>query len=231
MKKIFWGLFFLVAGASVIVNQLGYTDINLFSLLCTIIIIPIFITSLIKLRFAGMLFSLAFLAIIYQELLGIESITPWPVLLAALFGSIGLSIIFNRTHIYKKYYHCGPRHHHCEETVEKVDDDEVDLQVSFGSSIKYINSDDFKKANLSSSFGSLKVYFDNARIKKDNATIRLDVSFSGVELYIPKEWKIISKVDATLGSIDFKNVNQTETKKTVMLTGKVSLSGVEIFYV
>jgi hypothetical protein len=230
MKKVFWGLFFLVAGVFIIINQLGYTNINLFSLLCTIVIIPIFITSLIKFRFFGVLFSLAFLAIIYQKPLGIESIAPWPILLAALFGSIGLSIIFGKNHIYKKCYH-WQSHHDCEETIEKVDEDEVDLQVSFGSSIKYINSDDFKRANLSSSFGSLKVYFDNAKIKKDNATIRLDISFSGVELYIPKEWKVINKVDATLGAVDFKNTNNIDTKKTVTLTGKVTLSGVEIFYV
>lgn len=231
MKKIFWGLFFLVAAAAIIVNQLGYyTDINLFSLLCTIFLIPIFITSLFKLQFPGMLFSLAFLAIIYQEPLGIEELTPWPVLFTALLGSIGLSIIFGRSHIYK-CCHLGRHHEHFDKIINEEDDENVVVEVNFGSSVKYVNTDDFKSAKLRSSFGALKVYFDNAKIKGDSATIRLDASFSGVEIYIPKEWKIVSKIDTSLGSVDMKNNSNEVTKKTVTLTGSVSLSGVEIFYV
>ena len=43
-----------------------------------------------------MLFSLAFAAILFDEALGIEAITPWPVLGAALLGTIGLNMIFNK---------------------------------------------------------------------------------------------------------------------------------------
>lgn len=236
MKKIFWGLFFIVAGAFVIVNQLGYyTDINLFSLLCTILIIPILIKSLFKLDFTGILFSLAFLCIIYREPLHIESLTPIPVLLTALFGSIGLSIMFGRYHFHGHHFHnhhFHDRHNkHFEQVVNGDDADEVDFNVSFGSSIKYINSEDFKVANLRSSFGSMQVYFSDAEIVGDSAVINLDVSFSGVELYIPKEWKIVNKVDVNLGAVEQKNESKEKQNKTVTIMGKVNLGGVEIFYI
>lgn len=229
MKKLFWGLFFLLAAAFVVVNQLGYitTDINIFLVVCTIFLIPIFISSVVKLNFFGALFSAAAILIIYKEPLNIEQIENTTILLTALLGSIGLSIIFHKNHMTCKS--------HCSENYEKVidyqDEDEINLDVSFGSSIKYINTDNFKVANIKSSFGGVKVYFDNAKIKDDTATINLDVSFSGVELYIPKEWKIVNKVNISLGAVEQKNDNRSETTKTIVLTGDVRLGGVDIICV
>ena len=54
------------------------------------------VKSLRKLEWTGILFSLAFLAIIYADMLHIEHLTPWPVLGAALLGSIGLNMIFHK---------------------------------------------------------------------------------------------------------------------------------------
>lgn len=235
MRKIFWGLFFVAAGAFVVLDQFyTFTNITLLSLLLTIFVVAMLIRSLYKVSFVGILFSLAFLAIIYSEPLHLEKVTPTPVLLAALFGSIGLSILFNRHRFYNKCHF--ERHHHHDhekysEVINGVDGDTVTVDVNFGSSIKYVNSEDFKTANLRSNFGSIKVYFDNAKIVGDSATINIDLSFSGVELYIPKEWKINNKIDATLGGVDIKNENNEKTKKTVTLTGRISLSGVEIIYV
>ena len=206
-EKIFWGLFFILAGMFLIVSRLGYfTEINIFSLVLTIFLIACMIKSVRHLNFAGILFPAAFLCIIYDEVLGITQITPWPVLGAALFASIGLSIIFHNR------YHLGH-------------------ETTFGSSIKYVNSDDFSQANLSCSFGAMKIYFDNAVIQNDNAIIRLDVSFAGVELYIPKAWNVINKVDSTFGAVDEKNRNQSTGIPSVTLTGSASFSGVTIIYV
>ncbi len=229
MKKVFWGLFFIAAGAFVLLDHLvGFTDINLFSLVCTILLIPIFVKSIFSLNFAGILFPLAFLCIIYSEPLNLESITPIPVLLTALFGSIGLSIIFDKHSI---VYFNSAKDEHFDQIINGEDSEEVYLNVNFGSSIKYINSEDFKIAKLKCSFGAMKVYFDNAKITGDNAVIDLDISFSGVELYIPKEWRIINKVGVSLGGVEQKNNSRDEFKKTVTLTGNVNLAGVEIIYI
>ena len=226
MKKLFWGLFFITAGAVVITNQLGYfTDVNLFGLLCTIFIIPILIKSLFRLEFTGIFFSVAFLIIIYAKQLQLQAITPWPILATALLCSIGFEILFK-----KRFYH-GHHVEHFDTIVNSDDDSEVNYRVSYGSSIKYINTEDFKSANLSCSFGALKVYFDNAIIQGESATISLDLSFAGAELYIPKEWKIVNQVDVTLGGVEEKNNRKVDFQKTVILTGRVSLSGVSIIYV
>jgi len=225
-NKIFWGLFFLVAGAFVIFNQLGYyTNFELLPLILTIFIIAILIKSIYPVKFFGILFSLAALVILYDKPLGLESITPWPVLLTALLGSIGLSIIFG------KHYGSKNCDKHYEKVINDKDEDTVYVDVKFGSSIKYVNTDTFKEANLNCSFGSLAIYFNDAKIKGDSATINLDASFSGVELYIPKEWKVINNVDSNLAGVEEKNNSNSVTTKTLTINGRVSFAGVEIIYI
>lgn len=228
MKKIFWGSFFILAGAFVIVNQLGYyTNINIFTLLFTIFLIPMLIKGIMKVSFPGILFPLAFLCILYAKQLGIEAITPWPILFTALLCSIGLSILFDRHHFHKNKV--------CTENFDQVingtDFEEVNLSIKFGSSIKYINSEDFKVANLDCSFGEIKVYFDNAKIVDDTAIINIDISFAGLELYIPKEWEVVNNADVSLAEVSEKNKSKVKTDKKVILQGRVNIGGVEIIYV
>lgn len=227
-EKVFWGLFFILAGIFILVSKLGYfTDINIFSLFLTVFFVACMIKSVRHLNFAGILFPAAFLCIVYAEPLGITTITPWPVLGAALFGSIGLSIIF---HDKCHYAHIHHRDRYTN-VIDQEDENSFNFDTSFGSSIKYVNADDFSKANLDCSFGSMTVYFDNAIIQNGNAQINLDVSFAGVELYIPKSWNIINKANVSFGAIEEKNRNQSTGVPSVTITGSVSFSGVTIIYV
>lgn len=96
-ERIFWGVLFILAGIFLVISKLGYfPDMNVFSLLLTVFLVVVIVKSLLRLNFAGILFPIAFISIIYAKQLGITAITPWTVLIAALFGSIGLSMIFHK---------------------------------------------------------------------------------------------------------------------------------------
>ncbi len=232
-KNYFWGLFFISAAAVILINQFGYFgEINLFSLICTILLIPIIIKSLFYLSFGGILIPLAILGIIFAEPLGITELTPWPILAIALFGSIGLSLIFKPYRFHKVIkYNTYESNEGFDEIINTKDENIVDLNVSFGSCIKYVNTDKFQRANIGCSFGAMKVYFDTAKIAGDEAIINLNVSFGGVELYIPKTWKVVNKADVSLGSIEEKTRSASETTKTLYIYGKVNFAGVEIMYI
>ena len=97
MKKdnVFWGVLLLLAAFYIIINNLGFMpDVNVVRLGLAVICVVVFFKSLARLEFGGMLFSLAVLAILFDSQLGITALTPWPVLIAALLGSIGLNMIF-----------------------------------------------------------------------------------------------------------------------------------------
>ena len=233
MERIFWGLFLIVAAVVLVVGQLGFLQgVGLFSILLTIVLAACLINSIIHFSMTGILFSIAFLCIVYAKPLGITAITPWTVLGAALLGSIGFSIIFHKKKDYHKYYKKYDNHdNEGFETVETCVNNCEKLSTSFGSSIKYIKSDDFQKADIDCRFGGMKIYFDSAVIKQDVAEIDLDVSFGGVELFIPKEWQIENNVSASCAGIDEKNHNNSTGSPVLRLNGKISFSGITIIYV
>jgi predicted membrane protein len=225
-NKIFWGLFFLVSAGFVMLNQFDrYINVGILPLILAILILAVLIKSIYPPRFFGIMFSIAGLVLLYDNIYGIEGITTWPVLFTALLSSIGLSIIFG------KHYNQKSCDKHFDRVISDKDEDIVYVDLKFGSSIKYVNTDNFKEANLNCRFGDLAIYFNNAKIKGDNATINLDASFSGVEIYIPNEWKVINNIDNNLAGIEEKNNHNSETNKTVTITGRVSFAGVEIIYI
>jgi hypothetical protein len=235
VERIFWGLFFIVAAAVLIINQLGIFEelgqVNIIHLFLAAVFAVCGVRSLIHYNIPGALFSLAFILILYAEPLGIAAISPWTILLAALLGSIGFSIIFRKKKPWYEYHH-----HKCDydehfDTIDQTDADIVDMNTSFGSSIKYVNSNNFQRANMHCSFGAMKVYFDHCAIQNNVAELRMDVSFAGVELFIPKEWRVEQNVDFSVGGMDEKNRNVSTGSPVLRLTGNVKFGGVTIIYV
>jgi len=232
MKKdsIFWGLTLILGGVFLVISKLGYfPDINVFSLLLTVFLVVVIVKSLLKINFTGVLFPIAFICIIYDKQLGITEITPWTVLIAALLGSIGLSMIFHKNikWVNNKYNSEDYKF----EKIDVEDESHVKFKNSFGASTKYINTDKFEEADFNCSFGAMKVYFDNAIMSNGNAIVRLNASFSGIELFIPKTWNIDNKTNVFMGDVSEKNRNDQTTTNNLTLIGDISFSGVEIIYI
>jgi len=248
-KDIFWGLLLVLAAIFIIVDRLGYfPQIGVVKIFITIVLIAIMLKSIIRVRFSGILFPIAFLCIIYAEQWNITALTPGPVLGTALLASIGLSMIFKKDDYWCHHAHWNHDHwrhsdwhnrdwrkdnsgENFEQVINEPDGNVVNCTVSFGSSMKYINTDNFEKANIRCSCGSMKVYFDKAVVSSGHAEIYLDISLSGVELYIPKTWNVVYDVNITLGGIDEKNRKTASDSPVVTIKGSISLSGVEIIYI
>lgn len=231
--KIFWGLLFIMAAVYVIVSKyMTLPDIGVFSILMTIFFIWMFIRGIRNVDFWGILFSIAFLCIIYAKPLGITDLTPWPVLLAALLGSIGLSMIFkkkpkNIIGTYTSSDSTGT----ASASTEQCNGEQIQVENHFGSAIKYINSDNFRSANLENSFGSLTVYFDNAVIQSGSATVSIDNNFGETELYIPKEWNTLNHLEHSFGNISEEGRPLASSANTLYLNGDTNFGSVVIHFI
>ncbi|MCI9303099.1 MAG: hypothetical protein HFJ13_03035 [Clostridium sp.] len=244
-RNIFWGILFVLGAIGLIIGKLGFlSDINPFSLGFSIILFAIIIDSLFRLNYAGILFPIAFICIIYDEKLGITMLTPWTVLLAALFGSIGLSMIFpkkNKWFDVKSYYKSEKNTSILEEYESKLDEenfeevfnDESNIKINsvFSAQTKYINNNKFVSADIKCKCSGLQVYFDNAIMAEDVAIIRLDISLSGLELYIPKAWNVENRTNVFIGGVGNERKESKEFSHTLILTGDIKLSGVEVYYI
>lgn len=228
-ERALWGGLLVLGGIALIISKLGYfSDINVITILLTICLSVTLIKSVFRVNFAGILFPIAFICILYDKQFGITSITPWTVLIAALLGSIGLSIMFNKK---PKWVNKYKKNDYEFDTIDVEDESHIRVETSFSGSVKYINTDKFEQAYLKCQFGAMKVYFDNAILHKGNGVVTIDASFSGVELYIPKTWMIYDKTNASFSSVDEKNRNEGTSMNTLTLVGNISFSGVEIIYI
>lgn len=229
-KNIFWGLLLILGAVGLVIGKLGFlSDFNPFSLGFSVILITIIIDSLFRLNYAGILFSMAFLCIIYDKQLGITELTPWTVLIAALFGSIGLSMIFPKKN---KFFDKKMQWNVEEgESINIEDEGNIKISAAFSGGAKYINTDKFVSADISCKYSGLEIYFDNAVMAEDKAIIRLNVSFSGLELYIPRSWRVENRTNVFLGGVENKKYEEKVYTNTLILTGDIRLSGVEIHYI
>ncbi len=229
--KILWGVIFILAAVYVIVSRLWILPVvSLWSILGTIVCIWVILQGIRHVNFWEILFPIAFICIIYDKPLGITAITPWTVLGAALLGSIGLSMIFKKKE-HGIYFSMGKGDAEDEDDVESYDGESIRIDNSFGSAIKYVNSDNFCKADVDNSFGELTVYFDNAIIASGKAKIKVDNSFGETNLYIPKEWKTENEIGQSFGSVQTHGKCEGTSSNTLKLKGEVSFGEVNIYYI
>lgn len=227
--RLFWGFSLIFGAIFLIFSELGFLpDINVFSMLFTIFLMIVILKSTVKMEFSGILFPIAILCIMYDRELGIEAITPWTVLMAALLGSIGLSMIFPQKSHYKRD---GSWNYGKYEKVDMADNGYVKIENSFGTLIKYVDTDMFVRADLKSSLGSMKVYFDKVQMQAESAIINVDASFAGIQIYIPKTWRVENQTRSSFGGVDEKNMSDPITTNTIIITGNMSFSGVEIIHI
>lgn len=240
-KNVVNGIGFLVAAAFVIVGSMGILgEISVFKLLLSFVLVLILIKSILKLRWTSVLFSAAFLAILHDSLLGIENLTPWPVLGAAFLGSIGLNMILGRNRE-PAHFDFGGRNRGVKmdgNGVYKVDESEHNFKcdVSFATITKYIKSQSLQNASINNSFGQVIIYFDEAVLDNGTANVRVINSFGNVKLYIPSDWEVVVKQSESFGHVKTFNSDGImncviEGSNKLYVSANTSFGDIEIHYI
>jgi predicted membrane protein len=230
-KNLFWGIFFLALAGFIIASQLGaFGTIGVWSLLEGILLVSLIIFSLVKLNFFGVFIPAAFLYMIFWKPLDFPYVSPWLLLLAGLLVSIGFSIIFHKKST--KEACCGRKDSDHKNIAETIDDNHPEAKMSFGSSTKYLHTDNLQGGHFTVSFGSLEVYFDQTQIAPEGAEVSVDCSFGELKLYVPKHWKVIDKISTNLGDTHYQNRNVLgENPPTITFSGNVQFGTIEIQYI
>ena len=252
-SRIFWGIIFIIAALAIILNLLGVfgdVEFGFWTVIFSIVLLLVLISSILNVFWFGIFLSLGLGFVLYKNMIAaaldssqIADINGWVIVGIALLLGIGFSILFRKkepaqfVHIFSggdigAYGTIGDDGEHFESVVNQTDGSEINDRINFGSKIRYINSENFKRAYIECSFGAMKFYFDNAHITDGTAEIVLDISFSGAELYIPKNWRLVDNLQRTATGIEEKNRNQADVDSPVVtLSGSSKFSGIEIIYI
>ncbi len=232
-RKIFWGLLFVLGALALIVGQMGYLgELSFWTILLSIGLAGLFLDGLFTKNYVTIFFSAAFFVIVNDTWLGLEAITPWPVLGAALLLTIGLSILFPGKGKWQKY--CGAHHHwdghKSDISTDSLDGENVRYETCFGEAVKYITSQELSYADLECSFGSLVIYFDNAVLKEHTANVHVECSFGSTVLYIPSDWKVVHNTKNAFGGTDEKGHCNPNGENVLYINGDISFGALEIRY-
>lgn len=241
-RQWIWGIFLILAAGLLVATQMGWSlAFSPFTIIATIFLVGVLVENLIRFSIGGTIFSIAFLLMLYNKPLGIDSLVPWTILWAAGLLTAGLSIIIRP----KSHHNWQKQTHHdhsnwqmhgefdgdfTEDDVQTNDDSVVTINTSLGNSIRYIRSTDLKRVNISNRMAGTKVYFDKSKIL-DQALVNVDCSFGGVSLYIPKDWNVVIEVNSTMAGIEERGLESTKEGPILRLRGNLLLGGIIIYYI
>ena len=234
-KKILWGLAFLLAAVLLIAGN--FYDIRVSDLLIMLAMVIFLVEGIIHRNFALILFPIAIALIINRERLGIPEISSWSILAAALFGSIGLSVLFPRKHWKNMFGNSmsGGWKEKCEgiseEIVQEGSGEKVHLENAFGDTAKYFSGVMPRKVHIENSFGNMSVYFDNAVMKDHETRVHAECSFGNMTLYVPAAWKVVLKWNSAFGSVKETGQCDPEGADILEIKAEASFGEIRIRYI
>ncbi|MBB6092663.1 putative membrane protein [Povalibacter uvarum] len=87
----------------------------------------------------------------------------------------------------------------------------------------------FRGADLSAVMAGIKLDLTDARMEGDTATIEVFAFWGGMEIYVPPDWTVTSKVATLMGGfVDKRRPTSTVPTKNLVITGFVVMSGIEV---
>ena len=139
---------------------------------------------------------------------------------AAILIVLGVSMLThsNRTWNGKKWWYDG------EKTIL------TDKEVAFGTGTFYKQDQELVEDEFEVGFGNAKIYYDNAEMLGDSATLKIEVGFGNAVIYVPQHWRVDLKVETFCGAAK-ADAPLAPTSKTLIIRGDVAFGKLGVVYV
>ena len=106
----------------------------------------------------------------------------------------------------------------------------TDKEVAFGSGTFYKQDQDLVDDQVEVAFGNAKIYYDNAEMLGDFATLNIEVAFGNATVYVPQHWRVDLKVETSFGAAK-ADTPLAPTSKTLIIRGDVAFGKLGVVYV
>ena len=113
-----------------------------------------------------------------------------------------------------------------------IGDDHAEFVRSFavmsGNELRPV-SRPFRGADLSAVMAGIKLDLTDARMEGDTATIEVFAFWGGMEIHVPPDWTVTSRVTSFMGGfIDKRRPTVNVPTRTLVIDGVIIMSGIEI---
>ena len=106
----------------------------------------------------------------------------------------------------------------------------TDKEVAFGSGTFYKQDQELVEDEFEVGFGNAKIYYDNAEMLGDFATLNIEVGFGNAVIYVPQHWRVDLKVETFCGAAK-ADAPLAPTSKTLIIRGDVAFGKLGVVYV
>ena len=106
----------------------------------------------------------------------------------------------------------------------------TDKEVAFGAGTFYKQDQEFVEDEFEVGFGNAKIYYDNAEMLGDFATLNIEVGFGNAVIYVPQHWRVDLKVETFCGAAK-ADAPLGPTSKTLIIRGDVAFGKLGVVYV
>ena len=106
----------------------------------------------------------------------------------------------------------------------------TDKEVAFGAGTFYKQNQDLVEDEFEVGFGNAKIYYDNAEMLGDSATLKIEVGFGNAVVYVPQHWRVDLKVETFCGAAK-ADAPVAPTSKTLIIRGDVAFGKLGVVYV
>ena len=139
---------------------------------------------------------------------------------ASVLIVLGVSMLThtNRTWNGKKWWYDG------EKTIL------TDKEVAFGAGTFYKQDQELVEDEFEVGFGNAKIYYDNAEMLGDFATLNIEVGFGNAVIHVPQHWRVDLKVETFSGAAK-ADAPLGPTSKTLIIRGDVAFGKLGVVYV
>ena len=223
MKKKVFGIVLLVLAALVLL-QGNFGIPSLEGKIWPLIGIGFFayqsVGALLRHHFTSASFTALVALMIANHFYDILSIPNQSLFWASILIVLGVSSLThsNRTWNGKKWWFDG------EKTIL------LDKEVAFGTGTFYKQDQELVEDQVEVGFGNAKIYYDNAEMLGDSATLKIEVGFGNAVIYVPQHWGVDLKVETFCG-VAKADTPLAPTSKTLIIRGDVAFGKLGIVYV
>ncbi|MDY0091004.1 MAG: LiaF-related protein, partial [Flavobacteriaceae bacterium] len=106
--------------------------------------------------------------------------------------------------------------------------DTLNETVVFWGVDKKVKSKEFKGGEINVAFGGCTIDLREAKIAKGGAKLHVNCAFGGVEIFVPKDCRVVTNGTGIFGGWDPKIEESDITEPVLEITGGVAFGGVEI---
>lgn len=220
--RIFAGILIIVIGTLFLLGNLGKIDVgDLLSEYWPLILIVIGLWHILVHNFRQLGTGIILIAIGGAFMLikwGILGIDFWKFFWPALIISVGLWILFK------------PRFKGYEGKIPGFKEADLDDFVLFAGIKRRLESKEFHGGKATALFGGIEIDFYNAKLAGNQATVDLTAMFGGIDVRVPRNWKVVVDSHALLGGVDDKHKTDSpdQIEATLFIKATAIFGGIDI---